>query len=132
MTKTMLHTLLFVLAATSAHGAEPLSASEFDAYTAGKTLTFSEGGLAYGTEQYFPNNRVKWAFDEDTCIDGFWYEEESNICFVYEHGGDPQCWQFFVQGDRLRAVFQGSSGTELYEAQTSQSPLSCLGPQVCV
>ncbi|GAA3870492.1 hypothetical protein [Celeribacter arenosi] len=132
MFKTLLQTLLFTFAATTAHAADPLSASEFDDYTVGKTLTFSEGGLAYGTEQYFSNNRVKWAFDEDTCVDGFWYEEESNICFVYEHGGDPQCWQFFLQGDKLRAVFQGSSGTELYEAEASDSPLTCMGPQVGV
>nr|WP_043871911.1 hypothetical protein [Celeribacter indicus] len=112
--------------------ADPLTGAEFEAYTEGKTLTFAESGQPYGTEQYLPGKRVRWAFDEDTCKDGIWYEQGENICFLYEDGTPPQCWQFFMEQDKLRAVFQGESGTELYEAWASDGPLSCMGPQIGV
>lgn len=120
------------LPAISAMAAEPLSGEEFEAYATGKTLTFAENGEPYGAEQYLPGQRVRWAFDQDTCKEGIWYEQDDNICFVYEDGTAPQCWQFFVESDKLRAVFQGDSGTELYEAWASDGPLSCMGPQVGV
>ncbi|MCA0045200.1 hypothetical protein [Celeribacter litoreus] len=110
----------------------PLSGEEFDDYATGKTLTFAENGEPYGAEQYLPGQRVRWAFDQDTCREGVWFEREDNICFLYEDGMTPQCWQFFVEEDKLRAVFQGDSGTELYEAWASEGPLSCTGPYVGV
>ncbi len=113
-------------------GSDPLTGAEFEAYATGKTLTFAEDGQPYGAEEYLPGNRVRWAFDQDTCKEGIWYESGQNICFVYEDGSAPQCWQFFVESDKLKAVFQGESGTELYEAWASDGPLSCMGPQVGV
>lgn len=112
--------------------ADPLTGAEFDAYATGKTLTFAEDGLPYGAEEYLPGKRVRWAFDQDTCKEGIWYEEDQNICFVYEDGFAPQCWQFFIETDKLKAVFQGESGTELYEAWTSDGPLACMGPHIGV
>ncbi|WP_417244772.1 hypothetical protein [Celeribacter sp.] len=110
----------------------PLTGAEFDAYATGKTLTYAESGEPYGAEEYLPGKRVRWAFDKDTCKEGIWYEQDQNICFIYEDGMDPQCWQFFVEHDKLKAVFQGDSGLELYEAWASDGPLSCMGPQVGV
>lgn len=112
--------------------AEPLTGSEFEAYATGKTLTFAEDGTPYGAEQYLPGQRVRWAFDQDTCKEGIWYEQDQNICFIYEDGATPQCWQFFVESDKLKAIFQGESGTELYEAWASDGPLSCMADYVGV
>ncbi|MEM5475895.1 hypothetical protein [Pacificibacter sp. AS14] len=117
-----------LFAASAATAAEPLSGAEFDAYATGKTLTFAENGEPYGAEQYLPNNRVRWAFDEDTCMEGVWYEKEDNICFVYQDGDAPQCWSFYLEDDKLKAVFNGNSGTELYEAWTTDGPLACMAP----
>lgn len=124
--------LIFALSALPALAAEPLTGDEFEAYTKGKTLTFAENGMSYGTEQYYENRRVRWAFDQDTCIDGIWYENADDICFLYETGDPPQCWKFFLEGNKLRAVFSGESGTELYEAFQAEKPMACLGPQVGV
>ncbi|SLN31366.1 hypothetical protein AQS8620_01015 [Aquimixticola soesokkakensis] len=104
----------------------PLTAEEFEAYAKGKTLTYSDHGIAYGAEQYLPDNRVRWAFDEDTCMEGYWYQSGPSICFEYDDGEGPQCWQFFNEGGKLRAVFEGESGTELYEAYRSDEPLACV------
>ncbi|SEK68566.1 hypothetical protein SAMN04488032_105105 [Pacificibacter marinus] len=117
-----------LLAATSATAAEPLSGAQFDAYATGKTLTYAENGEAYGAEQYLPNNRVRWAFDEETCLEGVWYEKDDNICFVYEDGAAPQCWNFFLEHNKLRAIFNGDNGTELYEAWATDGPLACMAP----
>lgn len=117
-----------LLAATSATAAEPLTGAQFDAYATGNTLTYAENGEPYGAEQYLPNNRVRWAFDEDTCLEGVWYEKDDNICFVYEDGATPQCWNFFLENNKLRAIFNGDSGTELYEAWASDGPLACMAP----
>lgn len=107
-----------------------MSAAEFSAYATGKTLTYAENGQPYGSEQYLPNNRVRWAFNEEICMEGVWYEDQSteNICFLYDTGETPECWSFYLEDDKLRAVFNGISGTELYEAWASEGPLRCVPP----
>lgn len=132
MKHALLSSVILLATSVAAVAADPLTGADFDAYATGKTLTFAEQGQPYGAEQYLPGNRVKWAFDQDTCMEGIWYEKDQSICFVYEDGGVPQCWQFFADRDKLRAVFQGDSGTELYEAWTSDAPLSCMGTYVGV
>ncbi len=111
-----------------------MSASEFEAYVTGHTLTYSDRGVTYGIEEYLPDRRVRWAYFGDQCQDGFWYESNDQICFVYENNPDaPQCWVFTNHGERLSAMFAGSDdGRELYEAQKSDEPMVCLGPDVGV
>lgn len=113
----------------------PMSAEEFDAYTLGHTLSYAVQGTPYGIEQYLPDRHVRWTFIGDQCQDGIWYEKDGNICFVYDYDpSNEQCWTFYVEGNGLRAVFQGPGGpsTELYEVQQSPAPLGCLGPAVGV
>lgn len=113
----------------------PMTAEEFDAYTLGRTLSYAFNGTSYGIEEYLPNRRVRWAFSEDVCQEGVWYQRDQNICFLYEDSTmDEQCWRFYETEGGLRAVFQGPDGpsTELYEVQQSDGPLSCMGPGVGV
>ena len=111
----------------------PMSAAEFEAYSTGRTLTYAESGVIYGIEEYLPGRRVRWAFTDDECREGYWYEDGTAICFVYENNTTPQCWNF-SRGERgLIARFLGSdNGRELYEARQSDQPLMCLGPDVGV
>ena len=121
------------LLAAPAWSAEPMSASEFEAYVTGKTLYFGLGGEAYGVEEYLPDRQVRWSFLDGKCKDGFWYEESSQICFVYEDNPRPQCWSFFREGSGLRAVFENDpENTTLYEAQQNDEPMLCLGPEIGV
>ena len=127
--------LVLALSATAAWSDTPMSGAEFDAYTAGKTLTYFESGYAYGTERYKANRKVTWAFDGDDCQDGEWYEPEPGlICFIYEDGiNGPQCWNFFRSEGGLRAKFANDpDGRELYETRPNTKPLLCLGPDVGV
>lgn len=111
-----------------------LTAEEFEAYATGKTLTYAEGGQVYGVEQYLPNRRVRWAFVDDTCRLGHWYDNGGGeICFVYEHDATPQCWTFHQGPGGLRARFTNTPGsTELSEVEQSSEPLACTGPDVGV
>jgi hypothetical protein len=135
----MRHPLAFLcLALTMAQAAPsvaetPMGAAEFDAYVTGKTLTYAEAGVVFGTEQYLPNRRVRWAFTDDICQFGRWYEQDGRICFVYDHDPTPQCWQFWRSDTGLRARFASDQeGRELTEVQDSDQPLACAGPEVGV
>lgn len=110
-----------------------MSAAEFDAYSTGKTLTYASGGYIFGTEQYLPNRQVRWAFTEDVCKIGHWYEQDDLICFVYEDAGNPQCWAFWREEGGLRALFAGDpAGTELSEVRQTDKSMACAGPDVGV
>jgi hypothetical protein len=114
--------------------AAQMSASDFEAYVTGRTLTYADRGVIYGVEEYLPGRRVRWAYVGDECTEGYWYEDGGDICFVYDHNPDaPQCWQFSQSGGRLSAVFMGAeNGRELYEAEASDEPMICLGPKIGV
>ncbi|MGR3370700.1 MAG: hypothetical protein ACU0CC_02815 [Sagittula sp.] len=126
--------LALALSAAPAFAAEPLSANAFESYVDGKTLYYGLSGDAYGVEEYLPNRRVRWSFLDGKCKEGYWYEAEgSQICFVYEDSPDPQCWTFFREGSKLRAVFENDpSSTVLYEARQNDEPMMCYGPDVGV
>ena len=111
----------------------PMSAAEFEAYATGKTLTYSQFGQVYGAEQYLSDRRVLWAFKDDECREGRWYEEAGQICFVYEHDPTPQCWTFWKDEAGLNAQFEGDGpSSQLSEVAQSTEPLLCAGPDVGV
>ena len=111
----------------------PLSASAFETYVNGKTLTYASDGTIYGTEQYKAGRKVVWAFTEDECREGYWYDKGPQICFVYEDPNDPQCWLFFMGSTGMKAEFIGDGvGSDLSEVAQSAGPMACMGPQVGV
>ena len=120
-------------ALSPAFAQDPMTATEFDAYTNGKTLYFNNQDKTYGAERYFGKRRVEWSFLDGECQQGRWFEAGRNfICFIYDDTVDTQCWQFFKTPDGLRAQFKGAAGdTEedmLYEAQPNATPMQCHGP----
>ncbi|MEP2784200.1 MAG: hypothetical protein ABJO67_07430 [Pseudoruegeria sp.] len=132
MKRFMFAAVFFVLPITG-FAQEALSPDAFDRYTRGKTIFFNLLGTEFGAEQYFPNRRVIWAYADGTCIDGQWYVEQEQICFVYDGQIEPQCWSFFLQGGRLKALFENDpEQTTLYELRKTEGPLICPGPNVGV
>lgn len=111
----------------------PMTAAEFDAYATGKTLSYAQDGVVWGSEQYLPGRKVVWAFTEDDCQYGRWFEDRGNICFLYDYDPEAQCWKFFREASGLRAIFMGADGgTSLSEVAQSTKPLNCPGPDVGV
>lgn len=131
---TVLAAALSIAAPAMAADAEgTMSAADFESYVEGRTLTYHDGGVAYGIEQYLPNRRVRWAYLGDECWDGYWYQDGADICFVYQENPEPKCWRFSQRNGRLSAIFMGAeNGQELYEVENSDEPLACLGPDVGV
>ncbi|MCY4335380.1 MAG: hypothetical protein OXC60_12020 [Litoreibacter sp.] len=110
-----------------------LSAAEFEAYTAGTTLFFNRGGRPYGAEEYLPDRKVIWTFLDGTCERGAWFNEEEQICFVYESDSASQCWHFLEAGGQKRARIIGDPPErDLYVVGQNTQPLSCPGPGVGV
>lgn len=126
-------TLLLALAlpAAAADPGPPLDATGFDARTVGRTITYSAGGIAYGTEQYLPDHRVLWAFEGDLCKEGTWFQQGDFICFDYQDENGLQCWTFFDTSAGLMARFRGDPASEpLVSLTESPEPLRCQGPDV--
>lgn len=124
---------LTVPAAAASDTATPMTAAEFDAYVTGKTITYDYGGGVLGIEQYLANRQVRWAFEGDICLDGIWFQQADQICFVYEDDGVPQCWHFYREAGGLTATFLGDDlGIVISEIGQSTEPLACAGPDVGV
>lgn len=128
-----LATILLCLLAAPALAETPLTAEQFDTYTRGKTLFYGSNGRAYGVERYLEGRRVIWSFLDGDCRDGIWYEDNGQICFVYEDRYDPQCWTFRRGANGLIAQFENDpEATELYEAEDLGEEMLCYGPDVGV
>lgn len=109
----------------------PMTAAQFEAYATGKTLSYAQGAEVWGSEQYLPDRKVIWAFTQDDCQYGQWFEDAGNICFVYENDPAPQCWRFFQNAAGLRAeLVDDPDSTALSEVRQSRDPLQCNGPDV--
>lgn len=110
----------------------PMSGEEFEAYVTGRTLTFGQDGTVYGIEEFRTGRRTTWAFVGDECREGRWFEQDDEICFVYDDfPSELHCWLFWQGEQGLRARFMGEgSTTELYEVQRTAEPLICRGPDV--
>ena len=125
--------LAALLLAVPATAQTPMTAEEFESYVTGKTLTYAEDGVVYGIEEYLPGRRVRWAFRGGECRDGIWFEQAERICFVYRDNPVPQCWTFFEGANGLLARFENAEGRrEVYEAEQTDEPLVCPGPEVGV
>jgi hypothetical protein len=124
---------LLLIAALPAMAETPLTPGEFEAYTTGRTLTYSAGGIPFGIEEYLPDRRVRWSYLDGECQDGEWYPAGEMICFVYEAYPEHQCWTFYLRDGGLVARFENDpASTELYETHQSREPMQCLGPKVGV
>ncbi|SMX43350.1 hypothetical protein [Actibacterium lipolyticum] len=123
-----------IVTATPAYAEPAMNGAAFERYATGKTLYFGNDGVAYGAEQYLPDRRVIWTFLDGECMEGHWYEQAGQICFVYENAPDtPQCWSFFNESDGVMARFENDpEATQLIEVDQSPEPLICPGPRVGV
>ena len=130
MTRTL---LVLACLALPADAAEKIGVAEFEALATGKTLTYAVGGEVYGIEQYLPGRRVIWAYRGQECVDGYWYEQGGQVCFIYDNQPTPQCWTYQRDGAGLRARFSGDpEGAEPAVVQESTDPLICAGPDLGV
>lgn len=119
--------LILTLCAAPVVAQDGLSGAEFEAFVAGRTMTFgTQGDPTYGVEQYLPGQRVIWSTGDGVCTHGVWYESKGDICFRYEHKDEAQCWRMSIVGQSLRAEFTNRPGTTvLTQAEDYHLPLIC-------
>lgn len=117
--------------ATDVLESESLGAESFSSYVTGKTLTYSKNGQVFGTEEYLPDNHVRWSFNDGQCQDGIWFAQNDQICFIYDGQTVPQCWSFFAGSNGLIAHYENAPTLDdLHETSRSSEPLYCKGPDV--
>jgi hypothetical protein len=112
-----------------------VTADEFEEMTSGLTYHFERDGRPFGSEQYFTDKRVIWAFEEGQCQRGIWFENASGqICFVYEDDPEPQCWLFLeMPGGGFNARVVGADPAEdLVTSSVDEEPLDCPLPDLGV
>lgn len=112
-----------------------VSASEFAEMVTGRTLHFDRRGAPFGSEQYFEDDRVIWAFENGECQRGIWFENaEGRICFVYDSDPAPQCWDFLeMPGGAFHARAVGADpADDLVTRETVDEPLDCPLPDLGV
>ena len=133
MRKLLHASIIVALLPLPAMAETPMTGAEFEAYSTGKTLTYAQGGVIWGTEQYNANRVVMWAFTDDECRAGYWYEDGDQICFIYDDPADPKCWLFYLDASGMRARFATDPPEmDLSEVANSAEPIGCLGPDVGV
>ncbi len=113
----------------------PLDAEQFDALTLGRTITYAQDGVPYGTEAYRPGHKVIWAFTESECREGDWFQRGEDICFDYHDDTPLQCWQFHDTPSGLVAQFQDPEGgvqSPLVGLSDSKDGLDCPAPDLGV
>lgn len=124
-----------LVAPAAAFAQETFSGVEFDARVSGKTLYFERAGQPFGAEQYFPDQRVIWAFEDGQCQRGIWYEDAAgDICFLYEGNPEPICWDFFkLPGGGISARAKGGHPlNDLRAVREDDAPLQCELPDLGV
>lgn len=127
--------LCLAMLAAPALAEAPLSATEFEARTTGRTMTYALDGQVWGREQYLPGRREIWAFEGEDCRPGTWNDPLPElICFAYDdRPDDPQCWRFFGTGGRLKAQLAAEPEAGVLSAvEETKVPLGCPGPDVGV
>lgn len=112
-----------------------LSIAEFEAMVVERTLTFDRRGRPFGSEQYFADKRVIWAFENGQCEHGIWFENtRGEICFVYESNPAPQCWTFVerAQGGHAARAVDSPIADELVVTGSGTADLDCPLPDLGV
>ncbi len=128
-------TILATLAATPALAERVLTPDEFTRMVTGQTLHFDRYGAPFGSEQYFDDKRVIWAFEGGDCQRGIWFDNAAGeICFVYDTDPAPQCWDFLEGEDgAFRARLSGSEPeADLITRNVSKTALDCPLPDLGV
>lgn len=125
--------LLLLLLTAPALAQTPMSPAEFEAWSTGKTLSYSLGDTLLGAEAYFPGRRVRDADTGGPCIDGSWHAQGDAVCFVYPARSGTHCWSFWRDGDAVFARPLGAATDDPAQRVTeAATPLSCPGPEVGV
>jgi hypothetical protein len=134
--------VLFLAAWPALAGADtpltgPLTGAEFQAHIGQNTFSYQYSNGVRGTADYGPDRSFLWAFEGDSCFEGYWFDRGNEICFAFVDGTLSACWHIFKDGNRLlgKATYLSSGSPldlELREVSHTDQPMVCPGPDVGV
>ncbi|MEO0389038.1 MAG: hypothetical protein AAF281_16220 [Pseudomonadota bacterium] len=126
---------LSLLLLPPALAAQIVPPAEFEALSAGKTLTFERNGVFYGAEQYGTRRDSLWQYSDTQCVEGIWFPAGDQLCFLYDGQTQAQCWLFERRGNDLFARLGGTppeDTSEIRLSEISEEPLACPAPDLGV
>ena len=119
--------ILAFLLAPPALAENRMTAEAFDAFATGRTLTYQQPDIVFGTEEYLPGRRVRWSDGTAGCYAGSWFPKDGEICFLYQGTTEPACWSFVQEGDRVSATSSDDAERLVYDVVISKTALPCSG-----
>lgn len=122
----MLRTLLCLVCLSTAAGAQtPMTSTEFEAWSTGKTLEYYVDGSLWGSEMHLAGRATVDADAGGACRSGRWYPAGDDICFVYDASPGPYCWRFLRDGDQVIAEYVGDPLPGSISVTLSDAPIPC-------
>lgn len=117
--------ILVLLSATAPAAETPMTATGFEAWSTGKTLTYSANGQVWGSETHLAKRATLDDRDGDICRRGKWQPKGDAICFVYEADPVRSCWRFTRDADQLFATIGWGFLAQRYAVTMSDTAVSC-------
>lgn len=124
--------LAISLACHAAQAETPMTATEFEDWSTGRTLDYFIDGAFWGSEMHLPGRATLDADAEGPCNKGRWYQAGNDICFVYAASPGPHCWRFLHDGDQVFAEYLNDPVSPQYSVSLSEAPIPCAAPDVGV
>lgn len=114
------------------HAQQVMSGDAFDDISRGTTMYFTADGLFYGSEQFLPDRRSVWRAEDGTCVNGKWAEVDASICFIYDNGDGPHCWNITTNGPEMTitstTITPDQPPLVLKLSGQDTVPIICTGP----
>ena len=116
----------------AAFGETPMTGAEFQAHVGTNTFSYEYSNGVRGIADYGPGRTLLWAFEGDSCVNGYWFDDGDELCFAFEDKTLSACWQFYKDGNLLRghATRLGSgdgADIDIFEVSHTDQPLTCPG-----
>ncbi|WP_309664770.1 hypothetical protein [Tabrizicola sp.] len=124
---------LALLAPSLAAAQPPMTGAEFAAYVGTDTVTYQYSTGERGVADYAPDQSLIWTFEDGTCVNGNWFEDDDRICFAFDDPEMSACWYFFRYTAGIRAdITDYSPHVEIHVIARTSAPLPCAAPNLGV
>ena len=121
--------LIALIFTTAAHAQTRMSGAELRVVRFQREFEALLNGQFYGAEQFLPDRRSVWRAEDGTCVNGKWNEEKGSLCFLYDNGDGPYCWD--ITGSIEDMTITSTTGPDplvLKLSAQDTTPIICTGP----
>lgn len=116
---------LLCLSGSAAAAETQMTATDFEAWSTGKTLVYSRDGNLWGSETHLAGRGTVDDDEGGICRSGQWYPRGDDICFTYENSPGPFCWRFLRDGDQVFAQYSDDAFAPRFAVTLGDAPVAC-------